>query len=133
MKPRVLIVDDDLDALEMMQDLFDSKGYKSMTAVNGIDAITKIKAQEPDIILSDIRMPEMDGIETIKQVRAYFKKETGIPPPEIIITGYADLDKYEEAKELQVTDYIYKPFDNEDFIKAIRKTIEKYKEASHYE
>ena len=116
MKPRVLIVDDDLDALEMMQDLFDSKGYKSMTAVNGIDAITKIKAQEPDIILSDIRMPEMDGMELLKILT---KEYPHIPV--LMITAHGTIKTAVEAMKVGAKDYILKPLSLDEILAKVER------------
>jgi response regulator RpfG family c-di-GMP phosphodiesterase len=68
-------------------------------------------------------MPEMDGIETVRLIRDYLKKSNKNLIPEILITGYADLEKYNKAMELKVVDYIYKPFDRADFLLAIKKNI----------
>ncbi|MCM8756752.1 MAG: response regulator, partial [Candidatus Omnitrophica bacterium] len=76
-----------------------------------------------DLIICDVRMPEMDGIETITKIRSYLKKAKKKNIPEVIITGYADVDKYEKAMELKVIDYLYKPFHSEDLLKVIRKVI----------
>ena len=116
MKSRVLIVDDDLDALEMMQDLFDSKGYKSMTAINGIDAITKIKTQEPDIILSDIRMPEMDGMELLKILT---KEYPHIPV--LMITAHGTIKTAVEAMKVGAKDYILKPLSLDEILAKVER------------
>ncbi len=116
MKSRVLIVDDDLDALEMMQDLFDSKGYKSMTAINGIDAITKIKSQEPDIILSDIRMPEMDGMELLKILT---KEYPHIPV--LMITAHGTIKTAVEAMKVGAKDYILKPLSLDEILAKVER------------
>jgi CheY-like chemotaxis protein len=68
-------------------------------------------------------MPEMDGIETIKEIRSYLEKSNKKPIPEVLITGYADADKYTSAMELEVNDYLYKPFDNKEFLQIVKKTI----------
>jgi len=116
MKSRVLIVDDDLDALEMMQDLFDSKGYKSMTAINGIDAITKIKSQEPDIILSDIRMPEMDGMELLKILTKDYPHI-----PVLMITAHGTIKTAVEAMKVGAKDYILKPLSLDEILAKVER------------
>ncbi len=116
MKSRVLIVDDDLDALEMMQDLFDSKGYKSRTAINGIEAITKIKTQEPDIILSDIRMPEMDGMELLKILT---KEYPHIPV--LMITAHGTIKTAVEAMKVGAKDYILKPLSLDEILAKVER------------
>jgi len=116
MKPKVLIVDDDLDALEMMQDLFESKGYQSTTAVNGIDALTKIKDQEPDIILSDIRMPEMDGMELL---RVLTKEYSQIPV--LMITAHGTIKTAVEAMKVGAKDYILKPLSLDEILSKVER------------
>lgn len=116
MKSRVLIVDDDLDALEMMQDLFESKGYQPIAAVNGIDALTKIKDQEPDIILSDIRMPEMDGMELL---RVLTKEYPQIPV--LMITAHGTIKTAVEAMKVGAKDYILKPLSLDEILSKVER------------
>ena len=66
MKTKILIVDDEIDARELMQELFESKGYISDTAKHGLEALNKIRESEPEIVISDIRMPEMDGMQLLE-------------------------------------------------------------------
>ena len=83
----------------------------------------KIKTEDFDLIICDVRMPGIDGIETIKGIRACLEKSGKKAIPEVLITGYADAEKYENAIDLEVTDYLYKPFDNDEFLHIVRKTI----------
>ncbi len=116
MKSKVLIVDDDLDALEMMQDLFDSKGYQSSTATNGVEALTSIKNQEPDIVLSDIRMPEMDGMELL---RILTKEYPHIPV--IMITAHGTIKTAVEAMKVGAKDYILKPLSLDEILAKVER------------
>lgn len=68
-------------------------------------------------------MPNMDGIEALKQIRIHLEKSNREPIPEILITGYADGDKYESALDLEVTDYLLKPFDNEELLRVVKKAL----------
>ena len=68
MKTKILTVDDEVDTLELMEELFESKGYITATASNGLEALNKIREDEPDIVISDIRMPEMDGMQLLELV-----------------------------------------------------------------
>ncbi len=116
MKSKVLIVDDDLDALEMMQDLFDSKGYQSSTATNGVEALTSIKNLEPDIVLSDIRMPEMDGMELL---RILTKEYPHIPV--IMITAHGTIKTAVEAMKVGAKDYILKPLSLDEILAKVER------------
>ena len=116
MKSKVLIVDDDLDALEMMQDLFETKGYISITARNGLEALEAIKNQEPDIILSDIRMPEMDGMELL---RILTKEYPHIPV--IMITAHGTIKTAVEAMKVGAKDYILKPLSLDEILAKVER------------
>jgi len=116
MKSKVLIVDDDLDALEMMQDLFETKGYISITAKNGLEALYKIKDQEPDIILSDIRMPEMDGMELLQILSKDFPQV-----PVIMITAHGTIKTAVEAMKIGAKDYILKPLSLDEILTKVER------------
>ena len=116
MKSKVLIVDDDLDALEMMQDLFETKGYVSLTARNGLEALEVIKNQEPDIILSDIRMPEMDGMQLL---RVLTKDYPHIPV--IMITAHGTIQTAVEAMKIGAKDYILKPLSLDEILTKVER------------
>jgi len=72
-----------------------------------------------------VRMPGKDGIETIKEIRKTLAAAGKKHVPEILITGYADREKYDEAMSLEVADYIFKPFDNIDLLRLVEKNIKK--------
>lgn len=123
MAKKVLVIDDEELITKSLLKFLKNEGYEAAIAKSGKEALEKIKETDFDLIISDVRMPEMDGIETIKQIRLYLEKSDKKPIPEVLITGYADVDKYETAMDLEVTDYLYKPFDNADFLRIIKKTI----------
>jgi len=123
MPKNILVIDDEKLITESLKRLLKKEGYNAEIAKSGKEALEKVKKIDFDLIISDVRMPEMDGIETIKQIRAYLEKNDKKPIPEVLITGYADADKYENANELEVSDYLYKPFDNAEFLRIVKKII----------
>lgn len=123
MGKNILIIDDEEMITKSLIKLLRSQGYAASIAVSGAEALEKIKAEDFDLIICDVRMPGMDGIETIKRIRAYLDKSGRKSAPEVLITGYADAEKYESAIDLEVADYLYKPFDNDEFLHIVRKTI----------
>ncbi|MCF7908525.1 MAG: response regulator [Candidatus Omnitrophica bacterium] len=123
MVKRILIIEDEQIITKSLQRLLKKEGYQVEISNNGADALEKIKAGEFNLIVSDIRMPDMDGIETIKAIRKSLTEQGKPLIPEILITGYADESKYQEALELKVADYLYKPFDIKDFLEAVRRNI----------
>ncbi len=104
MKTKILIVDDDVDALALMEELFENKGYKPITATNGLEALKQIQEDEPDMVITDIRMPEMDGTQLLAEVS---KRYPNIPV--IMITAHGTIEAAVEAIKMGAKDYILKP------------------------
>ena len=114
MKSTILVVDDEKDICDFLEDLLTEENYRTFTALNGEKAIDITRKEKPDLILLDIKMPGMDGIEVLEKIK-------GIDPeiPVIMITGYGSLKTAREAMKLGAYDYITKPFD----LKFIRQVI----------
>jgi DNA-binding NtrC family response regulator len=123
MAKKILIIDDEELITKSLLRLLSKEGYDVIIARSGQEAVEKVKGNMFDLIISDVRMPEMDGIETITEIRSYLKKSNKKAIPEILITGYADINKYEAASKLKVLDYIYKPFDNNEFLQVVKRAI----------
>ncbi|OGW75501.1 MAG: hypothetical protein A2Z72_02795 [Omnitrophica bacterium RBG_13_46_9] len=102
---KVLVVDDEADFRQVMTVWLKSKGYLVITAPDGEHAIEAVKKEKPDIVFMDLRMPVMDGSDTIKKIRQ-FDKDT----PIIIISAYLDDPKIKEVK----TSYISGIFNKRD-------------------
>jgi len=124
MGKKILIVEDETLITKSLQRLLKSHGYDVEIANSGHQALEKVRMSDFDLIVSDIRMPQMDGIETIKEIRKYLSENNKPVVPEILITGYADEQRYKEALELKVSGYIYKPFDTQDFLDAIKENLD---------
>jgi len=124
MAKKILVIDDEELITKSLLRLLDKEGYNTTVVRSGKEALEKIKDIDFDLIVCDVRMPEMDGIETVKKIRAHFKSLEKKPIPEILITGYADIEKYEKARKLEVKDYIYKPFDTDDFLKTVKRNLQ---------
>lgn len=127
----ILVIDDDYLVIRTLERYLKSFGYNIETAQSGQKALEKAEETNFDLIISDIRMPGMDGIETLKRIRESSIQHDKEKTPTIIITGYAGGDEvYRKAGELGIVECIYKPFELEEFIDVIRKTLElppKYK------
>ena len=111
MKTKILIVDDEIDARELMQELFESKGYFSDTAKHGLDALNKIRESEPDIVISDIRMPEMDGMQLLEILS---KSYSHIPV--MMVTAHGTIETAVEAMKMGAKDYILKPLSLDEIL-----------------
>lgn len=105
MKKRILIVDDELKIREMVRSYLLNEGYEVLEAENGYEVINKLKEDNIELILLDLMMPGMDGFETLKEIRAVYKKM-----PVIMLTAKAEeVDKL-VGLEMGADDYITKPF-----------------------
>jgi DNA-binding NtrC family response regulator len=102
----VLIVDDDEQILVMLQSFLELKGIKSATTQSPTEALDMLRASDIKLILLDINMPEMTGVELLQKIIEL------VPSANVImITGFEDLDAAKKCMELGAKDYITKPFD----------------------
>jgi len=120
----VLLVDDDELVLKTLSRFLKIYGYNVEAAENGEAALTKVEGLNFDLIIADIRMPGIDGIETIRRVREIHQRKGRPQVPEIIITGYMDSQAEREAEKLGIADYIYKPFIISELLKTVKDKIE---------
>jgi two-component system response regulator AtoC len=116
---KILVVDDEPGMLEMLSRSLGDEGYRVLTVDRGEGALAKVREEKPEVVLLDIRMPGMDGIETLGRIRQ-FDKESSI----IILTAYGSMDTVVEAMKLGAYDYITKPFDLEGLKSLIKGVLE---------
>lgn len=119
-KPAVLIIDDEPDVCVLFQRLLEPEGYRVITAGDGPEGIEKNEQANPDLIILDLKMPQMDGIATLRRIRA---KDEDVPV--IILTGYGSAETAREAVDLDVYEYIAKPFRPADIIAAVKEALKK--------
>ena len=125
MMKNILLVDDDKLVLMTLKRLLAREGYNVITARSGEGALRRIKEANFDLIVSDIKMPLMNGVETVKKIREYLMQNNRIPIPEIFITAYAKEDIFKEALALNAAGYIEKPFDVVALQQTVKKVIER--------
>jgi len=120
MKKPVLIVDDCGTTRKLLSYMIREKGYVTVTADNGIDALEKLATNPVDLVLTDLNMPHMDGIELVKNIRANEVYE-GLPII-MITTESGELDK-ETAFEAGVTAFLIKPVTPKKLVEEIEKLL----------
>ncbi len=118
---QVLLIDDDELVLKTLANFLKIYGYNVELAKDGEEALKKAEELTFDLIIADVRMPGIDGIETIKRIRETLQRKNRPAVPEIIITGYMDTHAQQEAEKLGIADYIYKPFATVDFMRTVEE------------
>ena len=116
-KEKILIVDDEKDTCDMLSDILTDEGYILSQARTGGTALKKIREGKPGLVLLDIRMPVMNGLELLTRI----KRMTG-KTAVVMITAHADVDTARESMRLGASDYITKPFDI-GLIKAVVREV----------
>ena len=114
-KVRVLLVDDEEEFVETLADRLQMRDLEASTAHNGEEALSVVKEDEPDVIVLDLKMPGIDGIEVLRRVKkAYPRVEV------IILTGHGSQKDEEAARSLGAFDYVTKPADLDKLVPRIR-------------
>ena len=103
---RILVVDDEPDAVELLQECLTAKGYDVIIACDGEEALRQVKEHRPHLILLDVRMPKLNGMEVLKRVRE-IDHEVGV----IMVTAVNEEETGREALKMGAFDYITKPLD----------------------
>ena len=118
MKEKLLIVDDQYGIRILLNEVFQKEGYQTFQAANGIQAIDIVKKHSPDLVLLDMKIPGMDGIEILKRL-----KEITPDIRVIIMTAYGELDMIQEAKDLGAITHFAKPFDIDEIRDAVKQNM----------
>jgi len=120
-KPVILAVDDEADLLELIRIVLEGAGYEVMTALSGHDALQILYRTRPDLILMDIMMPELDGMELIKILKIM---ESSASIPIAVLSAKTDPGDRLEALNEKAVDYICKPFSPNDLVKRINLILQ---------
>ncbi|MCF8032630.1 MAG: sigma-54 dependent transcriptional regulator [Desulfarculaceae bacterium] len=115
---RILIVDDEKNYLVVLQALLAESGYEVFTANGGAQALAQAAEDEPDLVITDMRMPSMTGVELIRRLKERF--------PDVLIivmTAYGTVENAVEAMKAGAVDYISKPFENTELLLTVQKAL----------
>jgi len=116
---QILIVDDEPVWLKVLGQLLQTKGYTVREAASGADALNTLKSYEPDLILLDVRMPDMNGFDLLDHIKKLPKLAT---KPVVFVSAMDDFHAKKVARELGAADYILKPIDETE----VNNVLEKY-------
>lgn len=114
----ILIVDDEEIIREILKEMLHLEGYKTLEAENGMAALDVLESNPVDLVISDIRMPKLDGLELLKKIR----HKNPDYPPVVLVTGYTD---YTESNILMhgAKKIIHKPFTYEAIVKMVNEVL----------
>lgn len=121
-KPVILIIEDDLDVAEMLDAYFRVQGYEVFTANWGEDGVKTCQSKRPDLVILDIRLPDIDGYEVAKRLRDN-RRTSGIPI--IFLTEKRSRSERLQGLELGADDYITKPFDIQELRLRVRNSLQR--------
>jgi CheY-like chemotaxis protein len=118
----ILVADDSLASRELLREVLEAAGYRVLEAANGIEALEMIRRSEPDLAFLDIRMPGMDGIGVVHELRKDIRFEA---LPVIAVTAYAMPGDRERVVEAGFDSYITKPIDVDDLQKQVQALFDR--------
>ena len=119
MTKRLLIVDDEIEICEFLKSFFEDRDFKVATAYEGAKAFEQVGIFKPDVVLLDIQMPGMDGLQTLKKIKSVYPKVKVI-----MVTAVETQEKIEQAMRLGADNYITKPLSLEYLEKDVQDKIE---------
>ncbi len=112
---RVLIVDDEISILKVFKKVLDRAGFETQTALNGFDALACLEKHAFDIVITDIVMPEMDGIELIKRIKKKYNSDV------IVVTGRTEDYQYDQLIQMGAGDFLKKPVDIQELVLRVKR------------
>jgi two-component system, NtrC family, response regulator len=118
----ILIVDDEKNYPLILSAVLQEEGFETLTANSGQEALDVLTHSDVDLVLTDMKMPKMDGIELLQRI-----KQTDPELPVIMMTAYGTVEKAVEAMQKGAYNYILKPFDNEQLILYVDKAVAMYR------
>ena len=117
---KILIVDDERDVAGILEGRLVKEGYAVAAAYDGEEALARVKADNPDIILLDLMLPKLNGFEVLKELRGSFRDKWR---PVIIISAKHELDSVKKGYDLEADHYLTKPCSMENILQAIETMI----------
>jgi len=119
---RILLVDDEERFLSTTQKLLTRRGIETLTAVSGMEALEKLSKHDIHVVVLDVKMPVMDGVATLKEIKRRF------PRVEVImLTGHATVDAAVDGVKLGAMDFLMKPADIEELSRKVKVAFERHR------
>ena len=119
MATTILVVDDERESAQMLSRFFEASGYEVLSASEGVEALRLAKENRVDLMITDLKMPRMDGITLLKEMQTVSPQTVGI-----VVTGFATVDTAVEAMKVGAFDYVSKPFQLEEIRLAVQRALD---------
>lgn len=116
---KLLVVDDEIEICEFLKSFFEERNYNVVCANSGEQALEQVKSEKPNVVLLDIKMPGIDGVQTLREIKAKYPKTKVI-----MVTAIETRDKIEECLRLGADNYITKPLSLEYLENDVKEKIE---------
>jgi two-component system, response regulator, stage 0 sporulation protein F len=115
---KILVVDDEEGARELFFTILSDEGYDITLAINGEEALARFKGDTYDLVVTDIKMPVMDGLQLLQEIR-----KTGSKTDVIMVTAYGEVESYLKAMSLGAAEYINKPIRIKELKRIVHKVL----------
>jgi putative two-component system response regulator len=119
-KPSIVIADDDLPTLDLLRQMLENLGYEARMTTNGLEALSAIREEPPDLLLSDVMMPQMDGLELCRRIKE--DRATRLIPV-VLLTGLGSVEDRVKGIEAGADDFISKPFQISELSARLRSLL----------
>lgn len=116
----ILVVDDDINLCTALTDELTEVGYNAEYVTNGFDAIKYLQEKKIDLVLLDLKMPDMDGFDVLREM-----EEKDINTNVIVLTAYADVKSAIDSAKMGASDFISKPYDFDELLITIRRVLQR--------
>jgi DNA-binding response OmpR family regulator len=117
---KILVVDDEKDIVDFVSARLKREGYEVVTAFDGEEALAQIKAEDPALIILDLMMPKLNGLEVLKQLRENPAEKWR---PVIIVSGNAELESIKKCYSMEADLYLTKPCTMDNLVKGVKSMI----------
>lgn len=116
----ILVVDDDVNLCTALKEELTEVGYDAEYVTNGFDAIEHLRNNKTDLVLLDLKMPDMDGFDVLREM-----EEKDINTRVIVLTAYADVKSAIDSAKMGASDFISKPYDFDELLITIRRVLQR--------
>jgi DNA-binding NtrC family response regulator len=118
-RPLILVVDDESDSLAYLFDLLHNEGYRVLPTSSPLEALEHTAKKKPNLVISDLRMPDLDGLELLERVRSISPKTRVI-----LLTAYGDWEMYQDVVRKGGEAMLLKPSSNDEILRTVRRALE---------